>query len=111
MAISSCDVVCVQYTDVIEGCTPLPRYSVHQAPAIHCIHNLQVQVCSRPHNISGFELLGDSCKVRIRRSLPTGHFRVPAAMSLCNNSCGSICIDSLLTLTADVLSVTAWSFS
>ena len=49
MSISSCDVVCVQSTDVIVGCTPLPRYSVHQGPNVQCI----LALSSWPNNIFG----------------------------------------------------------
>ena len=78
-SISSCDVVCVHSTNVIVGCTPLPRYSVHQGTAIQYIlsfsslaqqclrHRRPYSICkcrfvSRPHNISGFEdCWGDNC--------------------------------------------------
>ena len=72
MSISSCEVVCVQITYIIVGCTPLPRCSVHQGPAIQYIlalsswpnnvfrHQRPDNICkcrfdSRPHNISGFD--------------------------------------------------------
>ena len=70
--LSSCDVVCVQSTYVIVGCTPLPRYTVQRGAAIQYIlalsswpnnvfrHQHPDSICkcrfvSRPHNISGFE--------------------------------------------------------
>ena len=47
MSISSCHVVCVQSTDSIVGCTPLPRYSVHQGPAIRYMYlGINAQVAS-----------------------------------------------------------------
>ena len=72
MSISSCDLVCVQSTEVMVGYTPLPRYSVHQGPTIQDIlalcswpntvfrHQRPDSICmcrfvSRIHNISGFE--------------------------------------------------------
>ena len=72
MSIYSGDIVCVLPTYVTVGCTSLPRYSVHQGPAIQYImalsswlnnvfrHQNPDDICklrffSRPQNISGFE--------------------------------------------------------
>ena len=122
MSISSCDVVCVKSTYFIVGCTPLPRYSVHQGPAIQYILDLS----SWPNNVLGINAQIASASAGLlagRRLLGVAQtfewedlFQLVIPSSCCDEPlkqqlwhCGSICVVSLLTLTADVLSVTPWS--
>ena len=60
MSISSCDVVCVQSTNEIVGCTPLPRYSVHQEPASQYI----LALFSWPNNVFRHQRPDSICKCR-----------------------------------------------
>ena len=61
MSIFSGDVICVLPTDdVIVGCTPLPRYSMHQRLAI--LYTLPLS--SWPNNISKYQSPDSICKCR-----------------------------------------------
>ena len=120
---------CAAFMSTMVGCTSLPRYSVHQGPAIQYIlalsswlnnifrHQNPDNICkcrfvSRPQNIYGFEdCSGIAAQFELedlfQLVIPSSCCDEPSKQQLC---CGSICIVSLLTLTDDVLSVTAWSF-
>ena len=60
MSIFSGDVLCALPTYVIVGCTPLPRYSVYQRPAIQYI----LALSSWPNNVSMYQSPDSICKCR-----------------------------------------------
>ena len=76
----------------------------HQSPESIC----KFRCVRRPRNIYGFD---DCWGIAAKFELEDVFQLVIPSSCLLNNSCGSICIVSLLTLTADVLTVTAWYFS
>ena len=116
------------FMSTIVGCTPLPRYSVHQGPAIQYIlalsswlnnvfrHQNPDSICkcmfvSRPHNLSGFEdCWGIAAKFDLEDLfllvIPSSCCDQPLKQQLWIHLYCFIVHSDI-----DVLSVTAWSFS